>query len=240
MEELQIGDLTFTKYGMLYIEEYETGVIADLHLGYEEVMATKGIFLPKIQKRHILSILDKIFESYEPKKLIINGDFKHEFSKNMRQEWNEIEYVLDYLLERTNLVVVRGNHDNFLSGILRKRGISMGNSHEIGKYIFVHGHNNLEIDKTRVTIIGHEHPSVSIRDKIAATIKIPCFLHSPDIVVIPAMSIYASGTDITKNDYISPILRRNPRDFKIIGIDEKVGIIPLGKISSLQALSEGW
>ncbi len=235
MDEIHLDDLTLTKYGMLFIEEYETAVIADLHIGFEDVMASQGIFLPKVQKRYLLAILAEIYDRYGPKRMIIDGDFKHEFSRNMPQEWDEIEEILDYIADRSEVVVVRGNHDNFLKGILKRRGLELHDSYSLGNYFFVHGHKDVEIRGT--TIIGHEHPSVTLRDEIAATAKVPCFLYSPDLIVLPALSIYAAGTDITRNDFISPILRKNWRDFEIYGIDENLGIIPLGRLSSLQAPS---
>ena len=226
MDEIYLEDVILTRYFMLYIEEYSMAVMADFHLGYEDVMAQKGIFLPRIQKDYIMKILQKIYEKYSPKIILIDGDLKHEFSKNMPQEWREIEEVVDYILERSKLVVVRGNHDNFLKSILRRRGIELKDEFKIGKYLFVHGHKYVDIEGT--TIIGHEHPSISLRDEIFSQIKLPCFLYSKELIVLPAISIYAAGTDITKNDFISPILKKYGKNMEIFGIDEQEGLIPLG------------
>jgi len=231
VEEIYLGEITLTKYGMLYIEEFELAVMADFHIGYEDVMAQKGIYFPKIQKKYILKTLQEIYDKYEPKTLLIDGDFKHEFSRNMPQEWDEIEEVLDYIMDMREVIIVRGNHDNFLKSILRRRGLELKDSYAMGNYFFTHGHKDMEIKN--ITIIGHEHPSVMLRDEISASVKMPCFLYSPDLIVLPATSVYASGTDITKNEFISPILRKNRRDFEIFAIDEKEGIYPVGKLSSL-------
>ena len=231
MEEIYIQGLTLTKYGMLYIDEFELAVMADFHIGYEDVMAQKGIYFPKIQKNYILKTLREIYEKYEPKTILIDGDFKHEFSRNMPQEWDEIEEVLDYITERSEVIIVRGNHDNFLKTILKRRGLELKDSYEIGNYFFVHGHRDMNIKN--ITIIGHEHPSVMLRDEISASVKMPCFLYSPNLIVLPAISLYASGTDITKSDFISPIVKKNKMDFDIFAIDEKEGIFPVGKLSSL-------
>ncbi len=231
MDEISIGDVTLTKYAMLYIEDYELAVVADLHIGYEDVMASQGLFLPKFQKKHILKVLNDIYEKYAPKTLVVNGDFKHEFSRNMAQEWKEVEEVLDFMISNGNVVVIRGNHDNFLSAILRKKGIILRDSFSIGKFRFAHGHLDVSIEGT--TIIGHEHPGITLRDELSATLKLPCFLYSEDLIVIPALSIYAFGTDLSKKEFISPILRKNKRDFEVFGIDEKMGIVPLGRLTRL-------
>ncbi len=231
MDEIYIGDIILTKYFMLYIEDYGLAAMADFHLGYEDVMAQKGLFLPRIQKNYIMKIIDKIYEKYSPKKFLIDGDLKHEFSRNMPQEWDEIEEVIDYISDRSELIVVRGNHDNFLKSILRRRGIELRDEYKIGKFLFIHGHINHEIFGT--TVIGHEHPSITLRDEIGTYIKLPCFLYSNDLIVLPAVSIYASGTDITKNEFISPILKKYRKSMKIFGIDENEGIIPLGDMENI-------
>jgi len=230
VEEITVGDLTFSRYFMLYLEDYDTGVMADFHLGYEDVMAQKGLFLPKLQYSYIMNLLATIFEKYGPKRIIINGDLKHEFSRNMPQEWREIEDVVDFIMDRSQLIVVRGNHDNFLRTILRKRGVELKEHYRLGKYLFVHGHRDTQWRENEILIMAHEHPSITLRDEIYATIKYPCFLYSPQIIVLPAVSLYAAGTDISKNDYISPILRNANIDFEIFAIDEKEGIMPLRKI----------
>ncbi len=229
MEEINLEGLTLSRYFMLYLEDYDSAVMADFHLGYEDVMAQKGIFLPKLQYPYILDLLDKIFEKYEPRKVIIDGDLKHEFSHNMPQEWKEIESIIDFFLDRSELVVVRGNHDNFLKGILRRRGIEMHEFYTMGPYIFAHGHKDIDLPEDKILIMAHEHPSITLRDEIYATVKLPCFLYSKKIIVLPAVSLYAAGTDITRNDFISPILKKRGMDFEIFGIDEKDGIVPLGK-----------
>jgi len=229
VEEISIGGITLSRYFMLYIEDYETAVMADFHLGYEDVMAQKGLFLPKLQYPYIMELLETVFDKYAPRRVIINGDLKHEFSRNMPQEWREIEAVVDFIRDRSELVVVRGNHDNFLKSILRRRGIELKQHYRMGKYLFVHGHKPIEIPKDEMIIMAHEHPSITLRDEIYATVKYPCFLYSTKIVVLPAVSLYAAGTDISKADYISPILQKQWVNFDVFAIDEEQGIIPLGK-----------
>ncbi len=230
MEEINLGDITLTRYFMLYLEDYETAVMADFHLGYEDVMAQKGVFLPKLQYPYIMDILEKIFERYDPRSFIIDGDLKHEFSRNMPQEWKEIESVVDFIRDRSKLTVVRGNHDNFLRSILKRREVPLVDSFVLGNYVFAHGHRYLDVPEGKTLIMGHEHPSITLRDEIYASAKYPCFLLTSKLIVLPASSLYAYGTDITRNDYISPILRTTSPDFEIFVIDEREGLVALGKM----------
>ena len=237
MDEITLGEITLTRYFMLYLEDYETAVMADFHLGYEDVMAQKGLFLPKLQYTYIIKLLERIMEKYSPKRFIINGDLKHEFSRNMPQEWREIEDMVDFLRDRGELVVIRGNHDNFLRTILKKKGLKLHEKFFLGKFIFVHGHRMLEIPKDRVLIIAHEHPSITLRDEIFATYKLPCYLYSPHLIVLPAVSLYAGGTDISKNEFISPVLQNYFQDFRVYGIDEHRGLVFLGSLKNFEKQS---
>jgi putative SbcD/Mre11-related phosphoesterase len=233
VEEINLGDFTLTRYSMLYLEEEETAVLADLHLGFEDVMAQKGLFLPKLQFPRIITLLEKIVDKYAPKRIIIDGDLKHEFSRNMPQEWDEIEKFVDYLSSNSELILIRGNHDNFLKTILERRGLKLHNHYSLGKFLFAHGHRDVEIPEGKILVMGHEHPSVTIRDETSASTKLPTFLISERIIVLPAVSIYAIGTDITKNDFMSPVLKKYPQDFEIYAIDEIFGVIRIGKLSEL-------
>ena len=55
-----------SRYGSLYIEEIEALVVADLHLGFEGIMAEKGIFIPKVQFGEIMK---RVEEDREGKKV---------------------------------------------------------------------------------------------------------------------------------------------------------------------------
>ncbi len=234
MERKEIDGVLLTKYYCAYIEDLDMAVLSDLHIGYEEVMAQKGLFLPKFQKRRIMGILDNIFENLKPSRLLVDGDFKHEFSGNVKQEWDEILEIIDFIRERADLLVVRGNHDNFLQTILSRYGIKLHRVYREGKYVFAHGDKELEYQG--YLIMGHEHPSIKIRDPMGGIITIPSFIFNERMLVLPSPSLYSSGSDILAGDILSPILQmENIRSFSAVGIDEKIGLMELGRIEDLIA-----
>src|SRR4030067_577513 len=98
----------------LWLKEEGAVAISDLHLGFEAALAEQGVSIPRFQRREVLGRLARLLDAYEPEKLIIAGDFKHEFSKNLPDEWVEIKQVLRFLQQRTEPIVVRGHHDNYL------------------------------------------------------------------------------------------------------------------------------
>lgn len=183
-------------------------VIADLHLGYEEMMRQQGVFIPKSQFRKIIEDLEKIFKEVDRennkkietagkkqttinkknkdingelrvgnfinkkgeglgvikinkniseqglsfnkklKEIIILGDLKHEFSEATREEWKEVSELIDYLKKKTEkIILIRGNHDNYLMNIASRLGIEIKDFYTTENYAFIHGDKKAFVSK---------------------------------------------------------------------------------------------
>ncbi len=233
-KEIQKG-LFITCDRSLWYEPEKTVIIADLHLGIESSLADQGTTVPRVQKELIIDGLSNIIDKYEPRTLVIAGDLKHEFGRNRKQEFREIYEVMDFLRERTSLVVIRGNHDNFLKTITNSAGIPFyERSLTIGDMTVSHGH--LPIDKKGILVIGHEHPSIRIRDEMSATFKSSCFLyHDTGIIVLPAFTPLAYGRDILQaKGFISePLKRIDPDEFQVCLVSDE-GLMDLCTIHDIK------
>ena len=140
----------------LWIEKDNALVIADLHLGIEEMFNKQGNLLPRFNFREIKKhLLERVFAKARPELIIINGDLKHEFGMVSEQEWSEVIDMLRFLQSKcSKLVLIRGNHDKILGPIadwenleLEEEGILLGKSS-----IFVtHGH---QIPKSKAFFIN--------------------------------------------------------------------------------------
>ncbi|MEM1638708.1 MAG: metallophosphoesterase [Desulfurococcaceae archaeon] len=213
----------------IYIENSSTLVMADLHFGFEEaasrglvysVRKTSGyyaIFVPRIQFRKTISYLERTLDKLRVKRVIINGDLKHAFDRLLRQEKDEVVGLIRFLRDNgvNDVIVIRGNHDNFIKPVLRKLDVEFANSISTivdGKRILLtHGHEEVDILEHDLIIIGHEHPSLKCFD----TYRFPCFMKIPMnddklIVVMPATGPYHPGVVVTPSpsDYLSPLLRK--------------------------------
>jgi putative SbcD/Mre11-related phosphoesterase len=218
----------------LWLEQDATIVIADLHIGLESAMEADGIHI-RMQTESMKESLMRIMDRYQPKKVVILGDLKHDFSRNVGQELAEVTSVLSLIKQTAEVSVARGNHDNYLPAIAFRLGIDVEESFRIGGISMMHGH----IDTSeRPLIIGHEHPSVRVFDEVGAFVKLPCFLHLEEerILVIPAFSPLASGTDFTfdiNKKAMSPVLDgANLQSAKVYGCSE-IGLMPLGRLKDI-------
>ncbi len=204
----------------------KAAVIADLHLGFENVMQNRGVAIPRMQVREIVKNVKRIVEKYEVDKLIVAGDLKHEFSRNLPYEWEDVrEFVESVDVE---LEVVRGNHDNYLAAILAEYGIELREYVKVGDYYVVHGHKDVEFDRI---IMGHEHPAVKVRVR-GAIYSFPCFLVVDQTkIVLPAFSPLMQGSDVLQMNFLSPILRRAEK-IEVFAIEDEV--VYLGTVEQLK------
>ena len=206
--------------------------ISDLHLGYEGAMQEAGVAIPRRQKRVMLERLGRLLDRYEPERVVVNGDFKHEFSRNLEEEWKDVQDVLDFLHARTTPVLVRGNHDNYLMQILSKRGLDLKRKYTCAGFTFVHGHDDPGVSGP--IVLGHEHPAVKLRDDLGAVMSLPAFVVQPDMILLPAFSPLALGVDVTEGPRMSPLLaNRDLSDARVYGIDDALGLLEFGRVESL-------
>jgi|Deesub1362B_J571_1020462.scaffolds.fasta_scaffold00192_50 hypothetical protein len=211
-----------------------TAIISDLHLGMESVLQERGFALPRVQIREVIKSFEEIVEKYDIERLVIAGDFKHEFSRNMPYEWEDVEEFLSNFSE-LEILAVRGNHDNFLAAILAKRGIELVESVEIGGYTVVHGHKEIDSMKAGKIIMGHEHPVVRVRYE-GGIYTFPCYLRYRDrgkeIIVLPAFSPIVSGSDVLSIDFFLSPLLPDVEDVEVYAIEDDV--FYLGRVKELR------
>lgn len=235
MDEIEVeNSIFFTRYGAAYLEDISAVVVSDVHLGYEDVLAMNGIFIPRVQSQLIYETVDLIIDRYEPEKFIINGDLKHEFSRNTSQEWRDVFELLQRIGKKSKPVVVKGNHDNYVANIASKLDLKVYDVYREGRYTFHHGHKLFKWED--FAIIGNEHPAVGLRDSVDSVLKLPCFLYfkKEKLTVLPAMSIYAGGSDILKNEISSPVLKEvDLNKGRVYGLWDAYGTIDLGNVGGL-------
>lgn len=230
---LRVDDIFLTPQKAIILDN--RAIISDIHLGFENVLQNSGISIPEVQLEDVLIQLEEII-SIGVEEVIINGDVKHEFSKNLPGEWKDVIKLLEYLNERVDVSIVRGNHDNFLPTILKKfPEVKLRDDVKAGGYTILHGHRKPELDESRL-IIGHEHPSVKLRGDVGGIYRYPCFLKLDQIFVLPAFSPLMKGTDmLTATGFLSPVLRGlRVEDAEVYAIEDEV--MYLGRISDLRRL----
>jgi len=231
----------------IYVKELDLIVISDLQLGEELYLAEeKGIFVPQIQFKEIKKELRSIFRKVKASRILINGDVKHEFGEASKQEWREVIELVEFLRKRVKeIIVVRGNHDNYLLTIASKINLQIFDPFYLERgYLFAHGHKKFSYPKNFHTlVIGHEEPAIVIKHGFDR-IKLPALLYGrmkdgKRIICLPAFSTLSSGTEINvvdEEDLLSPILKEDVEldELKVVGIDKEVGALNFGKLKEIR------
>ncbi len=233
----------------IFIPRIQAVCIADLHLGYEGLLAEElGVFMPKTQFKEEMEILRKIFRKVKPKLFVLNGDVKHEFSETSYHEYREVSELFRYLEKKVEkIIVVKGNHDNYIERVTSKfEKIEVYEKFEKDGFVFVHGHKPVSLRKLKgkILILAHEHPSVGLYSEIGTKEKVKCFLYGKEkgvrFLILPAFSSLSLGSEINtlpKEELLSPILKNlNIDQFFVVGVSQEIGILPFSKLSELRNL----
>lgn len=214
-----------------YLPASKTLVIADLHIGYEESLRKHGVLLPRTQYKNMIRRLEWIFSKVAVERVVLNGDVKHEFGTISPQEWRDVLRLLDFFAEKkVDVIVVKGNHDPVLSPVAKKRSIVEHKELQIGNIVIAHGDNIPSL--APITLIGHEHPAILLREGATAE-KFKCFavtkIRGRTIIVQPSFNTLTSGTDIATEPLHSPLLS-SAKKFTLFVVNDKTHqILPFGE-----------
>lgn len=211
---------------VLILEGQKRHLIAtDLHIGFESNLASNQIFVGKNTSiNESIEQLTSIIDSENPEDLILLGDVKSSIKTISRSEWEEVPMFLKKLQEKTNIILIPGNHDSNIQrlapdGVVLISSIGL----VIENVLLTHGHtmpseNFSHVDKI---IMGHVHPvffeenSVLNGQRVWVSLKaekeklFPSTSGQIEITVVPSFNRYFYATKKkTYKKSISPILER--------------------------------
>jgi uncharacterized protein len=220
--ELLVG---FRSIGLaLHVPAHEALVFADIHLGYEEALNKAGVLVPHFQYKDVLAHVLWAIKRTNPKRIIINGDLKHEFGSISAQEWREVMMFLSALGEY-DVTLVRGNHDTIVGPIADASNVRLVKDLKLGTTLFVHGHevpHKRRLEGVKTVVIGHEHPCVGLREGERLE-KLKCHLvgrwQGRDLIVLPSLNYVTEGTDVTEETPLSPFLAQGVGGYRAWGIE---------------------
>jgi putative SbcD/Mre11-related phosphoesterase len=114
-----------------------TLIISYLHIGYEQALNREGIMVPRFQYKKILERLKEIINSFDIGRIVVNGDIKHEFGRITRQEWDEaLNFIIFLKNNFDEVVLLKGNHDNFSKFIADKTDLGVYGTYSIGRFYY--------------------------------------------------------------------------------------------------------
>ena len=167
----------------LYHQQQRWLAVADLHFGYELSQRAAGRLVPMWGMTTVEERLKELLADYRPSHLVIVGDLVHD-----RAAAGEAATLLERLSAFCELIVLAGNHDRQLKGT-----IPLLDSWQSDGFRFHHGHCPADASDG-IQIIGHHHPSGTVRDGAGLRLKLRAFVQQGNCWILPAFSPWAAGT----------------------------------------------
>ncbi|MGZ7069498.1 MAG: metallophosphoesterase [Methanobacterium sp.] len=220
-------------------------IISDLHLGYEYALNAEGLMIPRFQYKMIVKRLEEIIDHSNARKIIVNGDLKHEFSKITSQEWKEVMNFIEFLNEHFDeIILIKGNHDNFTRFIAEKNDLEVYENYTVENFLVLHGDKipqNFNSMKEDTVIIGHEHPSIGLRSGERVE-KLKCYLkgvvNDKNFIIMPSFNFVTEGSDVLQQKTISPFLKNiSLGNFEVWGVED-FEVLNFGKLENLLQLKK--
>ena len=185
----------FDKSGSIFLEDLNTLIFSDLHLGKGLSFANLGNFIPPFDLDETLLNLKSIIEKYKPKRLISLGDSFHENNSIHKMERKYVN-IINNLFHKINITWIEGNHD---SNLLFKEKIqgNFKNFYKLKNFKFVHSKS--EIDELNIfEFSGHYHPKVTLKFN-GLNYSYKCFILTDNFCILPSFGTYTGGLDIKSN-----------------------------------------
>ena len=206
-------------------------VCADAHLGYEDVMGG-GAALPLWSTDEIIASIALAARRHDAREIVFLGDAIHGAGLSEGAA-RAVGAALDVLRAQADVTIVAGNHEG------RTRGVAVlgatVESCERDGWTLVHGDRPERASPTsepaaRRTMIGHLHPSLHL-----GGVSAPAFLASRALIVVPALTPYSPGLDVTGDACLDALAPWDVgrRDLHVVAATAE-RVFPFGTLSALR------
>jgi uncharacterized protein len=213
--------------GALWLSESRTALLADVHLGYGWALRRRGQLGP-VQEGTVRRKLMAAIADLQPRSVVFVGDVVHA-PRPGPQERAAVEATFGELAANSDLILIPGNHDRGFHKDYPGVAIRLVPEWRESGMLAVHGHRLPET--TEHLIVGHIHPALSIVDHAGATQKLPVFVTSERVTVLPAFSPLSAGGDI--RECMPAVLREMfGENASVIAASGK-RVVNLGRLSRL-------
>ncbi len=190
--ELAGNRMVLLASGAVHWPDEAAVLVADLHLGKDQVFRRQGIPVPARVLDETLDRLDRVLEATGAGRLIVLGDLVHA-PPQAGEAWPRA--VADWRAGRQKVSVelVPGNHDRSLSGPLKSWGILEHCPRlEMRGLGLVHAAENPD---PAPGLSGHLHPVARLRSP-TESLRLPVFARRGDHLVLPAFGSFTGGIQL--------------------------------------------
>jgi DNA ligase-associated metallophosphoesterase len=180
--------------GALFVPDYGTLLVADLHLEKGTSLAKRGVHLPPYDTRQSLRQLAAVIAASTPQRLIFLGDSFHDGAARERIDVADLD-SLRSITSRIETVWITGNHDPAPPGDV---GGTITAEVALGALTLRHEPKQLAGDE--IEISGHLHPAASVVSR-GHRIRCRCFIGDQRRLIMPAFGSYTGALGISSEAF---------------------------------------
>jgi DNA ligase-associated metallophosphoesterase len=188
--------------GALFVPEFRTLLIADLHLEKASNMAKRGVHLPPYDTRASLAQLEAVIAHARPEQLIFLGDSFHD--DGARDRITDADLArLRAISECAATVWITGNHDPHPPTDIGGR---IADEVVLGGVTLRHEPKALEPEDFEIA--GHLHPGSAVSQR-GRSIHCKCFIADGRRLIMPAFGSFTGGLSISSPAFKNLFLEKN-------------------------------
>jgi DNA ligase-associated metallophosphoesterase len=176
--------------GALYVPDYRTLLVADLHFEKGSSFLRRGLYIPPFDTRSTLAVLEDAIARLQPARLVALGDSFHDPAAGERIDEADLARIRR-LSDGLEVIWITGNHDPQLPQGLGGRAAAQVS---LGPLTLRHlPKPSLDAE---FEIAGHFHPVASIVRR-GRRLTARSFVADQARLLMPAFGAYTGGLDVT-------------------------------------------
>ncbi|MFM7057130.1 MAG: ligase-associated DNA damage response endonuclease PdeM [Planctomycetota bacterium] len=202
---------------MVWWPAQRTLFIADLHFGKEATFRAAAIPVPD-QTAELLQRLTRLVAATQAVRIIVLGDLIHARQGRCSATFRQIAEWRQANGNELDMLLVRGNHDLAAGDPPADWHIHcVADPGLLGPFVLNHIPAASGNATEPPTLAGHLHPVVRLHGPARDSLRLPCFLLRPHVLVLPAFSHFVDGK--------VQLIERGDRVFAVA--DERVVEVPV-------------
>ncbi len=180
--------------GALYVPDYATLLVADLHLEKGTSLAKRGVHLPPYDTRESLRQLGAVIAATLPQRVIFLGDSFHDRAARERIDGHDLAQLRS-ITSQIETVWITGNHDPMPPDDV---GGTITSQVALGPLTLRHEPKPLAGDE--IEISGHLHPAASVVSR-GHRIRCRCFIGDQRRLIMPAFGSYTGALGVSSEAF---------------------------------------
>lgn len=164
--------------GAVYWPEQKALLLADIHLGKVAHFRKNGYAVPPQIQFTFYQKMEQLLGQCHTKRIFFLGDLFH---SDRNTEWDRFVAWNQSIPQQT--ILVKGNHDILPKTALQESGMQVVPEWIETNLLLTH---YPEVRAPYFNFCGHLHPGVRLQGLGRQRLKVPCFFHQPQQMILPA------------------------------------------------------